>query len=146
MEIIIIIIYLGYRRGVWHYGFCSTWFGILWNLGLNWFQDSWCDSRDSRLPNKKKYIMWLVIRIWKLQNENSKIIKFMDNLVICISWDSCDSKVPDKIHGNSSSHLHDSELCQTPWVQIRRQKSVKTWSKHIESLYNVILVIIIEFI
>ena len=63
---------------------------------LTWFQDSWRDSRDSCLPNKEK-IYHVISNIRKLPNKNSKMLKFTDNLAICISWDSCNSKIPDKI-------------------------------------------------
>ena len=36
----------------------------------------------------------MISNVRKLQ---SKMLKFTDNLVICISSDSCDSKIPDKI-------------------------------------------------
>ena len=57
------------------------------------FQDSWCDSKDSCLPYKEK-IYYVISNIRKLQSTNGKMLKFTDNLAICISWDPSDS---DKI-------------------------------------------------
>ena len=73
----------------------SEFFGI-----LAWFQDSWRDCKDSCLPYKEK-IYHMISNIWKLQRKNGKLLKFMGNLAICISWDSCDSKIPDKIREDS---------------------------------------------
>ena len=67
---------------------------------MTWFQDSWRDSRDSCLPNKEK-IYHVISNIRKLHGKNCKILRFTDDLAICISWHSYDSKIPDKIHKDS---------------------------------------------
>ena len=74
-------------------------FDVIRNL-LAWFQNFWRNSIDSCLPYKKK-IYHVISNVWNLQSKNGKMLKFTDNLAICISWDSCDSKIPDKIHEDS---------------------------------------------
>ena len=62
--------------------------------------DSWLDSkipRNSCLPNKES----ICHMICKVTTNNSIILKFTGNLVIYISWDSSDSEIPNKIHGDS---------------------------------------------
>ena len=54
---------------------------------LAWFQDSWLHSGDSCSPNKES-ICHLISNIRKVTTNDSKILKFTDNLAICISWDS----------------------------------------------------------